>query len=87
MINNWLSTGIDKSLEDLVGDTEHGTLAKPTQASRKDIDEKIISLVHNFYQDDEFSRLLPGFKDFVSIGYKVHQQKHLLLMQSRRVIC
>ena len=59
--------------------SEHGILAKPARASRKGIDEKIVALVHSFYQDDEFSRLLPGSKDFVSIGYKVHQQKRLLL--------
>ena len=59
--------------------SEYGILAKPTQASRKGIDEKIVAFVHSFHQDDEFSRLLPGSKDFVSIGYEVHQQKHLLL--------
>ena len=59
--------------------SEHGILAKSTQASRKGIDEKIVSLLHSFYQDDEFLKLLPGSKDFVSIGYKVHQQKRLLL--------
>jgi len=58
---------------------EQGVLAKPIRASRKGIDEDVISLVCDFYQDDEFSRLMPGSKDIVSVGYKVHQQKRLLL--------
>ena len=35
--------------------------------------------MHGFYQDDEFTRLLPGSKDVVSVGYTIHQQKRLLL--------
>ena len=58
---------------------EHGILAKPSRASRKGIGKNIVPLALDFYQDDEFSRLLPGSKDVVSVGYKVHQQKRLLL--------
>ena len=58
---------------------EHGVLAKPTRSSRKGIGENVASFVQNFYQDDEFSRLLPGSKDVVSVGFKVHEQKRLLL--------
>ena len=32
-----------------------------------------------FYQDDEYSRQLPGKKDYVSIAKGVHQQKRLVL--------
>ena len=56
-----------------------GVLATPTRAIRKGIADDVVSLVHGFYQDDEFTRWLPGFKDVVSVGYKIHQQKHLLL--------
>ena len=47
-------------------------LAKPTRATRKGIADDVVTLVHDFYQDDEFTRLLPGSKDVVSVGYKIH---------------
>ena len=53
-----------------------GVLATPTRATRKGIAD-VVSLVHGFYQDDKFTRLLPGSNDVVSIGYKIHQQKRL----------
>lgn len=34
--------------------------------------------VTNFYNDDEFSRLMAGKKDFVSMGEKLHIQKRIL---------
>ena len=35
---------------------------------------------HNlFYHDDEYSRVMPGQKDYVSIGRNKHAQKRLLL--------
>ena len=58
---------------------EDGVLAKPARATRRGIADEVVSLVHDFYQDDEFTRLLPGSKDVVSVGYKIHQQKRLLL--------
>ena len=33
----------------------------------------------SFYSDDEFSRKMPGAKEYVSIGYEQHKQKRLLL--------
>ena len=36
-------------------------------------------LVHAFYEDDEYSRQLPGKKDYVSIQEGVHKQKQLVL--------
>ena len=36
-------------------------------------------LVKSFFEDDEFSRLLPGKKDYVSIAKNEHKQKRLLL--------
>ena len=46
-----------------------GVLATPTRATRKGIADDVVSLVHGFYQDDEFTRLLPGSKDVVNVGY------------------
>ena len=56
-----------------------GVLATPSQATRKSIADDVVSLVQGFYQDDEFTRLLPGSKNVFSVGYKIHQQKRLLL--------
>ena len=32
-----------------------------------------------FYQDDEYTRLMPGRKDYVNIKLNIHQQKRLIL--------
>ena len=39
----------------------------------------VLSLVQDFSQDDEFSRLMPGKKDCISIKGGLPQQKRLLL--------
>ena len=41
--------------------------------------QETIDLVHAFYKDDEYSRQLPGRKDYVSIEKDVHKQKQLVL--------
>ena len=59
---------------------EKGILAKLTRKTRNDkINEKMIEKVTSFFLEDEVSRQLPGKKDYVSIGYKQHKQKRLLL--------
>ena len=45
----------------------------------KTFSPEIEESVRQFYEDDEYSLLMPGAKDFVSIGKKVHVQKRLLL--------
>ena len=40
--------------------------------------QETIDLVHAFYEDDEYSRQLPGKKDNVSIKKGVHEQKWLV---------
>ena len=37
------------------------------------------------YEDDEFSRQIPGKKDYVSIAKGVHKQKHLVLCNLREM--
>ena len=41
--------------------------------------QETIDLVHAFFVDDEYSRQLPGKKDYVSIQKGVHKQKQLVL--------
>ena len=43
------------------------------------LSEELVVLVEQFYCDDEFSRLMPDKKDFVSIGKNKHEQKRLAL--------
>ena len=45
----------------------------------KILTEEAINLVESLYQDDEYSRPMPGRKDFVSISCNVHMQKRLVL--------
>ena len=41
--------------------------------------QETINFVHAFYEDDEYSRQLPGKKDYVSTQKGVHKQKQLVL--------
>ena len=44
--------------------------------------------VLEFYQLDDFTRLYPGKKSFVSVflnGEKVHKQKHLILLDLKEL--
>ena len=56
-----------------------GILAQSSQKKGKAMAQETIDLVHAFYEDDEYSRQLPGKKDYVSIQKCVHKQKHLVL--------
>ena len=60
-----------------------GILAVPLNKIGKILPNDVIQLVELFYQDDEYSRLMPGKKDYVSVGKRrggrVHEQKRLLL--------
>ena len=58
---------------------EDGILAKPKRNDRVGIPQETIDLVESFYQNDEYSREMPGAKQFVSVGYKIHKQKRLML--------
>ena len=58
---------------------EKGILGSQKAKEGKGISMVIEESVKLFYEDDEFSRVIPGAKDFVSIGKIVHKQKRLLL--------
>ena len=56
-----------------------GILPQPSQKKGKAMAQETIDLVHAFFVDDEYSRQLPGKKDYVSIQKGVHKQKQLVL--------
>ena len=58
---------------------EKGLLAMPDSKRGKKLSGETVVLVKQFYCDIEFSGLIPGKKDFVSIGKNKHEQKHLIL--------
>lgn len=58
---------------------EHGIFASPEQKKGPALADDVVLLVRDFYCDDENSRLLPGKKDYVSIGRNQHMQKRLIL--------
>lgn len=60
----------------------HGILPTPEKKRGKALSIEVANLVESFYQDDEISRIMPGKKDFLSVGkgtQKRHEQKRLLL--------
>ena len=62
---------------------EKGLLPKVESRRGKVLPEEIRDRAINFYQSEEFSRMCPGKKEFVSVkidGVKQHMQKHLLLI-------
>ena len=58
---------------------EKGFLAEPEPKRGKKLKPEVITLVVNFYQSDEQSRVLPGMKDIVSLGKKQYEKKRLIL--------
>ena len=62
----WSSHGIKK-----IG----GMLAKPASTKGINITSETLHLVTNVHEDDNFSMLVPGKKDYVSVIKWVHNQK------------
>ena len=59
---------------------KYGVLAKPERNSCPGIEQGTIDLVQqSFFENGEYSCEMAGAKEYVSIGYKVHKQKRLLL--------
>lgn len=66
----------------------HGIMAEPSKKEGRSISEKVKNLVHEFYQSDEYSRMCPGKKQYVSIqvdGKRQHFQKRLLLLNIKEL--
>lgn len=68
--------------------SEHGILALPEKKRGKKLSNEVKIKVLEFFEDDEFSRMCPGKKDFVSVrinGEKVQKQKRLLLSNMKEM--
>jgi len=55
----------------------------PPSYKGKVLPQNVLNIVTSFYKNDEFSRLMPRKKDYVSIGKNIHQQKRLVLSNSK----
>lgn len=66
---------------------ERGILALPDAKRGRSLSQEVEDSVKLFYEDDEYSRLMPGTKDYVSIARNVHKQKRLLLCNLNELHC
>lgn len=66
---------------------EKGLLTFPDARIGKRLSEDTIISVTEFYEDDEFSRLMPGQKDKVSIKKKCPRSKKASSLQSKWTLC
>ncbi|CAH0547009.1 unnamed protein product [Brassicogethes aeneus] len=69
---------------------DYGILAEPEKLKGKSISNKVSEKVRQFYEDDEFSRMCPGKKEFVSVrdsktGKRIHMQKLLLFVNLKEL--
>ena len=67
---------------------DRGVLAKPMQKRGKELPETTVKIIRDFYQSDDYSRLCPGKKDFVSVKQddkRIQVQKRLLLVNMKEL--
>ena len=55
-----------------------GILAIPEPKRGKSLPQETLDKVRQFYEDDEYSRQMPGKKDCVSVGGTTHQKRLVL---------
>ena len=60
-------------------------LATPRKMVGKSLKPKAKQAVLDFYENDEYSRQIPGKKDYVSVSFKTLKQKCLLLCNLSRI--
>ena len=58
---------------------QKGIIGYPETVERNRITQEIMECVKDFYCDDEYSRQMPGKKDYVSISRNIHMSKRLIL--------
>ena len=56
-----------------------GILAEPKLKKGRPLSPATINAVTSLNDSNSFMRVLPGKKNFVSVGYKLHEQKRLIL--------
>lgn len=67
---------------------EKGILSEPNPRSHPSLEEDVQKLVINFYELDEYSRMMPGKKDYVSVKVNCERtqvQERLLLVNLREL--
>ena len=57
---------------------QKGIIGYPELVKRNRISQDIIELIQAFYCDDEYSRPMPGKKDYVSVSRNNHMSKRLI---------
>ena len=55
-----------------------GILALPEPKRGKSLPQETLDMVRQFYEDDEYSRQMPGKKDCVSVGGTQYQKRLVL---------
>jgi hypothetical protein len=76
-----ISTRLVKQARELK--KQKGILGEPEAKKGHPLTSETVERVKAFYEDDQYSRMCPSKKDFVSVridGAKVHKQKRLLLL-------
>ena len=64
---------------------DQGILAMPDIGKGKHLSQATITLITNLYESDEYSRIMRGKKDIISISKNIHVQKRLLLCNLREL--
>ena len=60
----------------------NGIWSEPKEKTGRSISDELKQALEHFYESDQYSRMCPGKKEFVSVkidGVKQHKQKRLLL--------
>ena len=66
---------------------EKGICELPNPCKGKKLANDVCVVIEDFYQDDEFSRSMPGAKDKVSICKNTYKQKRLVLCNLKELYC
>ena len=67
---------------------EQGILPKLPRKKTHQLDDDVLNLVKQFYEDNEYSRMCPGAKEYKSVtidGVKKKKQKRLLLVNIKEL--
>ena len=67
---------------------EQGILPKLPRKKGHQLDDNVINLKKQFYEDDEYSRMCPGAKEYKSVttdGVKRKKQKRILLLKIKEL--